>query len=106
MAEIQGVDDHHGGAGALAQSSNDFYSRQKNTDEMIKMANLLRCRYRACSRIYLSWDAASWAGCTPRSEDRFEEPASAPTDSGNSLRLPHVIACRPTVAKWQLGTLN
>jgi hypothetical protein len=37
-----------------------FYSRQKNTDEMIKMADLLRCQYRACSRIYLSWDAASW----------------------------------------------
>lgn len=37
-----------------------FYSRQKNTDEMIKMADLLRCQYRQCSRIYLSWDAASW----------------------------------------------
>jgi hypothetical protein len=37
-----------------------FYSRQKNTDEMIKMADLLRCQYRACGRIYLSWDAASW----------------------------------------------
>ena len=37
-----------------------FYSRQKNTDEMIKMAYLLRRQYRECSRIYLSWDAASW----------------------------------------------
>ena len=37
-----------------------FYSRKKNTDEMIKMADLLRCQYRACSTIYLSWDAASW----------------------------------------------
>jgi transposase len=37
-----------------------FYSRKKNTDEMIKMADLLRCQYRSCSRIYLSWDAASW----------------------------------------------
>ena len=37
-----------------------FYSRKKNTDEMIKMADLLRTQYRYCSTIYLSWDAASW----------------------------------------------
>ena len=27
---------------------------------MIKMADLLRSKYRYCRRIYLSWDAASW----------------------------------------------
>jgi transposase len=37
-----------------------FYSLKKNTDEMIKMADLLRDQYRTCSTIYLSWDAASW----------------------------------------------
>jgi transposase len=37
-----------------------FYSLKKNTDEMIKMAELLRRQYRDCSSIYLSWDAASW----------------------------------------------
>ena len=37
-----------------------FYSRKKNTDEMIKMADMLRDQYRTCSTIYLSWDAASW----------------------------------------------
>jgi hypothetical protein len=37
-----------------------FYYRQKNTDEMVKMADLLRAQYRTCSTIYLSWDAASW----------------------------------------------
>lgn len=37
-----------------------FYSFKKNTDEMIKMANLLRSQYSSCSTIYLSWDAASW----------------------------------------------
>jgi len=37
-----------------------FYSCQKNTDEMIKMADLLRAQYRTCKTIYLSWDAASW----------------------------------------------
>ena len=37
-----------------------FYSRKKNTGEMIKMADRLREQYRTCSTIYLSWDAASW----------------------------------------------
>lgn len=37
-----------------------FYSLNKNTDEMIKMAELLRTEYRACRTVYLSWDAASW----------------------------------------------
>lgn len=37
-----------------------FYSHAKNTEEMIKMADLLRTQYRTCRTIYLSWDAASW----------------------------------------------
>ncbi len=37
-----------------------FYSLKKNTEEMIKMADLLRTKYRSCRTIYLSWDAASW----------------------------------------------
>jgi hypothetical protein len=37
-----------------------FYSRAKNTEEMIKMADLLRAQYHFCRTIYLSWDAASW----------------------------------------------
>jgi DDE superfamily endonuclease len=37
-----------------------FYSLKKNTDEMIKMADQLRSQYRTCTKIYLSWDAASW----------------------------------------------
>jgi transposase len=37
-----------------------FYSDKKNTQEMIKMMDLLRAQYRHCSTIYLSWDAASW----------------------------------------------
>jgi hypothetical protein len=48
---------------ALELSSNQvthFYSRAKNTDEMITMADLLRTQYRNCRTIYLSWDAASW----------------------------------------------
>jgi transposase len=48
---------------ALELSSNrvtHFYSRKKNTEEMIRMADLLRSEYRTRKRIYLSWDAASW----------------------------------------------
>lgn len=37
-----------------------FYSRKKDTDEMIRMADLLRSQYGGCSKIFLSWDAASW----------------------------------------------
>jgi len=37
-----------------------FYSLKKNTDEMIKMADLLRQQYRGWRCLYLSWDAASW----------------------------------------------
>jgi hypothetical protein len=49
--------------GALELSRNQvtqFYSKKKNTDEMIKMMDVLRTQYRDCSTIYLSWDAASW----------------------------------------------
>jgi len=37
-----------------------FYSVRENTEEMIKMAELLRTHHRHCSTIYLSWGAASW----------------------------------------------
>lgn len=37
-----------------------FYSLKKNTDEMIRMADILRSQYANRRRIYLSWDAASW----------------------------------------------
>ena len=37
-----------------------FYSLKKNTEEMIRMAELLRGEYRGCTTLYLSWDAASW----------------------------------------------
>jgi hypothetical protein len=37
-----------------------FYSRKKNTAEMIKLADVLRTKYRGYRTLYLSWDAASW----------------------------------------------
>jgi len=38
----------------------DFYSKRKNTAEMIKMLETLVAKYSDQERIYLSWDAASW----------------------------------------------
>jgi len=48
---------------ALELSTNQvthFYSTGKNTDEMIKLLDLLLAQYRGCSKLYLSWDAAGW----------------------------------------------
>jgi len=48
---------------ALELSSNQvthFYSTKKNTTEIIRMLELLIETYCGRSRIYLSWDAASW----------------------------------------------
>ena len=48
---------------ALELSTNQvthFYSEKKNTDEMIKLLDVLLERDRNLSKIYLSWDAASW----------------------------------------------
>lgn len=48
---------------ALELSTNQvthFYSEKKNTDEMIKLLNILIVEYKDVETIYLSWDAASW----------------------------------------------
>src|ERR1700704_3683083 len=48
---------------ALELSGNQvthFYSAKKNTGEMIRMMEDLIERYAQHSRLYLSWDAASW----------------------------------------------
>jgi transposase len=48
---------------ALELSTNKlthFYSKAKNTIEMIRMAKVLTQEYRGTTKIYLSWDAASW----------------------------------------------
>ena len=37
-----------------------FYSEKKNTDEMIKLLEILIEKYKSEDRIYFSWDAASW----------------------------------------------
>ncbi len=48
---------------ALELSTNQvthFFSERKNTNEMIRLLDLLISQYRGQSRIFLSWDAASW----------------------------------------------
>jgi len=48
---------------ALELSTNQvihFYSTKKNTTEMIKLLEILLANYKDETRIFLSWDAASW----------------------------------------------
>ena len=48
---------------ALELSQNQithFYSKAKNTMEMIKLLEVLLEKYRSCDKLYFSWDAASW----------------------------------------------
>jgi transposase len=48
---------------AVELSSNQithFYSTKKNTDEMIRMMQVLVAQYDDRQKLYLSWDAASW----------------------------------------------
>jgi hypothetical protein len=48
---------------ALELSTNQvthFYSEKKDTTEVIKLLEILLARNRHLSRLYLSWDAASW----------------------------------------------
>lgn len=79
---------------ALELSKNQvihFYSRKKNTDEMIKMADLLRSKYQGFSTIYLSWDAASWHVSKDLTAHLEEINQKSATDSGpivKSIRLP------------------
>ena len=49
--------------GALELSTNQithFYSEKKNTDEMIKLLDILLEQYSNQRCLYFSWDAASW----------------------------------------------
>jgi transposase len=49
--------------GALELSTNQmthFYSEKKDTEEMIKLLDILLRQYSNQRRLYLSWDAASW----------------------------------------------
>jgi transposase len=48
---------------ALELSTNQvihFYSKKKDTGEMIKLLDILLKKYKRCKKLYLSWDAGSW----------------------------------------------
>ena len=60
---------------ALELSKNQithFYSGRKNTDETIKLVEMIRDRYKGLRQIYLSWDAAPWHR-SKGLNDRIEE---------------------------------
>jgi DDE superfamily endonuclease len=73
-----------------------FYSRAKNTGEMIRMMDMLVTKYAHCSRIYLSWDAASWH-ISKRLAEHIEQHNAGPGVS----RLPFVeTAALPVGAQF------
>jgi len=49
-----------------------FYSFKKNTDEMIKLLEILLVKYKNEEKIYFSWDAASWHA-SKKLKDKIEE---------------------------------
>ena len=49
-----------------------FYSSKKNTDEMIKLLDLLLVKYKDEEKIYFSWDAASWHA-SKKLNDKIDE---------------------------------
>jgi transposase len=61
--------------GALELSTNQmtyFYSEKKNTQEMLKLLDILLEKYRDEQCLYLSWDAAKWH-CSKVFKERVEE---------------------------------
>ena len=61
---------------------NHFYSAKKNTAEMIRMIDLLVCRYSNYRKLYLSWDAASWH--ISKRLDRYIEERNESAESTHS----------------------
>jgi transposase len=61
-----------------------FYSTKKNTDEMIRMMDVLAGQYRHCRTIYLSWDAASWH-MSKKLYERIDEHNALVGDSGQKF---------------------
>ena len=72
---------------ALELSGNQvthFYSAKKNTEEMIRMMEIVIDQYRDRRRLYLSWDGASWH-ISKRLFKRIEEHNAAVLDGGGPL---------------------
>jgi hypothetical protein len=75
---------------ALELSQNQvtrFYSKKKNTTEMIRVLEVLLEKYKRCDTLYLSWDAASWHA----SEALYEKVENVNNpDLWHSAHSPHV----------------
>jgi transposase len=72
---------------ALELSGNQvthFYSAKKNTEEMIRMMEIVIDQYRDRRKLYLSWDGASWH-ISKRLFKRIEEHNAAVLDGGGPL---------------------
>ena len=86
---------------ALELSTNQvthLYSKKKNTDEMLKLLEILLGEYSSESRIYLSWDAASW-----HASKKLFARVNEINDPGyrTHRRVPHVtLAPLPTRAQF------
>ena len=75
-----------------------FYSKTKNTDEMIRLLELLLEKYADQSSIYFSWDAASWHA-SKKLYKRVEEINSAEYQA--SRKVPRVkLAPLPSCAQF------
>src|SRR5215831_4886446 len=75
---------------ALELSTNQvthFYSKKKDTAEMLKLLDRLLVQYADCEKLYLSWDAASWHD-SHALHARVEEVNSG--DYRNGRRMPRV----------------
>jgi transposase len=74
---------------ALELSTNQlthFYSRKKNTGEMIRLADVLRSKYQGYRTLYLSWDAASWHISKELSEHLDKVNSTAEVDGAPVIR--------------------
>jgi transposase len=81
---------------ALELSTNQLthlYSRKKNTDEMIKLADTLRTRYRGYRTLYLSWDAASWHVSKDLAEHLEKINSTADTEGAPVIKTMPLPAC-------------
>lgn len=61
-----------------------FYSEKKDSEELIRLLELILSRYRHLRRIYLSWDAASWHA-SKRLFDRIDEENLQATFTGSAF---------------------
>jgi transposase len=87
--------------GALELSTNQmthFYSEKKDTEEMIKLLDILLSKYSDQARIYISWDAASWHISRMLTE-RVSE-INAANKRGNLIRPMVKLAPLPVSAQF------